>query len=105
MCEIKPKTTTVLGTVWMKGSTILSESQRVKFEDQKVIIKQTNENDTGYYTCSVKTHFGSLNKTAYLTVIETEEENDGKYVRCVQGTKIVSVIVEQVHSRLCCMHA
>lgn len=81
VCEIIPRTTTVLDTVWMKGNAILSENRGVQFGDQAVIINKTMESDAGYYTCCVKTRFGSLNKTAYLTVIESEEEeNEGKFV-------------------------
>ena len=65
----------------MKGNAILSENRTVQFGDQAVMINQTMESDAGYYTCCVKTLFGSWNKTAYLTVIESEEEeNDGKFV-------------------------
>ena len=92
-----PRTTTVLGTVWMKGNAILSENRRVQFGDQAVMINKTMESDAGYYTCCVKTIFGSWNKTAYLTVIESEEEeNDGKFVHMgefkIHGSAAISTL-------------
>jgi hypothetical protein len=78
VCEVKPEIA-VLATVWMKENEIISENRRVKIGEDKLIINQTMESDAGYYTCSVTTSFGIQNKTAFLTVIKTGEEDDGKY--------------------------
>ncbi|CAB3999804.1 papilin-like isoform X2, partial [Paramuricea clavata] len=75
VCEVKPEVA-VLATVWMKENETISENRRVKIREDKLIINRTMESDAGYYTCSVTTPFGIQNKTAFLTVTKTEEEDD-----------------------------
>ena len=70
VCEVKPKTAATV--VWMKENEEISENQRVRFGNQRLIINQATESDAGNYTCIVKTTFGTRNKTAYLTVTEDE---------------------------------
>jgi hypothetical protein len=68
--------------LWLKENETVSENQRIKFGENKLIINRTMESDAGYYTCSVRTDFGNKSKTAFLTVIESEEEDDSEYSKC-----------------------
>ena len=72
VCEVTPITAATV--VWMKENEAINESQRVKFVDHALVINSTTESDAGYYTCIVKTAFGTKRKTAYLTVTEDEGE-------------------------------
>ena len=79
VCDVKPENA-ALSTVWMKGSKIITENKRVKLDGHKIVINGTVDGDAGFYTCIVTTRLGIQNKTAFLTVMESEEEDDdGKY--------------------------
>lgn len=78
ICEVKSNTT-VWDTVWMKGNETITENSRVKFIEHKLFINKTMESDAGYYTCSVRTRFGIHNKTAFIKVTASDEEEDGKF--------------------------
>ncbi|XP_028401251.1 uncharacterized protein LOC114524306 [Dendronephthya gigantea] len=75
VCKVEPRNAT-LTIKWMKGQENLTENERIKSERNKITINRTVANDTGYYTCIVKTPLGFKRKTAHLTVEEEDDDEE-----------------------------
>lgn len=111
-CDVKPKSA-VESVVWYKEGKIVHNSRRMTLDKNLLVINETLQSDTGYYTCSVYSTSGNHNMTAFLTILESEQEDDngktGKdtmvhsrslYLYKEKNLKVI-IKTKRVHSHIC----
>ncbi|XP_046854195.1 uncharacterized protein LOC124447329 isoform X2 [Xenia sp. Carnegie-2017] len=76
-CDVEPKSA-VESVVWYKEGKIVHNSRRMTLDKNLLAINETLQSDTGYYTCSVYSTSGNHNMTAFLTILESEQEDDNE---------------------------